>query len=75
MKLDEIQKLCDGATPGPWKPGHTYDHQRNAAFIAASRTLIPKLLAVAKAAQDYRDGSYDVSFMRLWDALDALEAE
>ncbi len=82
MKLDELQKLCDEATPGPWQFRHygepafndpdetgfnwwvqnsdkqqirICDHENtnhmNGKFIAASRTLLPKLLKVAKAAK------------------------
>lgn len=89
MKLEEIRKLCDEPTPGPWKwlyssqglfasPGYVL-HQGNLGkggivlegsgsennygvicsakdreFIAASRNLMPKLLAIAEAVQVYR---------------------
>lgn len=77
MKLDEIERLCLEATPGPWKIwgmdvlcdpignsdlndgkliAKTFDPYRgertyNTHFIAASRTLMPKLLEVAKQAK------------------------
>lgn len=75
MNLEEIEKLCEEATKGPWTVnktrkiiaseidnGHTianlyqsdfviWQAEINAKFIAASRTLMPKLLAVAKAAK------------------------
>ena len=79
MKLEEIKKLCDEATPGPWvrhetysdvwflgekimgnnktivyqNDGHNAGKEEDIKFIAASRTLIPKLLAVAEAAKKY----------------------
>lgn len=77
MKLEEIKKLIEAATPGPWhsdyaRPdGYVTDQKvvraskpvnattdvlavcnpcaPNDAFIAASRTLMPKLLKVAEA--------------------------
>lgn len=81
MKLEEIEKLCDQATPGPWTEqtsrkymdfgcyesipgvigwsthvGYCRDKEvkqvdADSKFIAASRELMPKLLAVAKAAR------------------------
>jgi len=77
MKLEDIQKLCDEATPGPWtydeviNPSITYERKdaviheisdpgnyiylEDAKFIAASRELLPKLLAVVKAAKNLQD--------------------
>lgn len=73
MKLEDIRKLCDAATPGPWLESYGYDGggyprafcpaceadssgesqaEKDAAFIAAARTLVPKLVAVAEAAKD-----------------------
>lgn len=77
MKLEEIEKLCNAASPGPWEyvysifAGYSIlageggriatmdsvvayrDNTKiNGEFIVASRELIPKLLAVAKAAKD-----------------------
>ena len=82
MKLDEIRKLIDAATPGPWvvyqeKVGDLrhvqakfdpenddsfpaldcYPH--DAAFIAASRTLLPRLLAVAQMVEEFANGKLD----------------
>ena len=75
MKLDEIEKLIEAASPGPWeyigRDGGALNcvdvwrsgrvtvertqsdpvDRANAAFIAASRTLMPKLLKVAAAAK------------------------
>lgn len=79
MKLPDIRKLCDEATPGPWvaggadewislfaKPNRqsecvvariqnrvsrkpiSDEDWANADFIAASRTLLPRLLKVAE---------------------------
>lgn len=73
MKLDDLKRIVEAATPGPWRTHepipHTYSQQiltydggilaettcygkmrDDAAFIAASRTLLPKLLAVADLA-------------------------
>ena len=73
MKLDDIEKLIEAATPGPWQhrdncevmttemlrhcvascgPKRDFSFGNssstaNAAFIAASRTLMPKLLKLA----------------------------
>lgn len=105
MKLEEIRKLIDAATPGPWVR-HTrlcggYSYQvlnatggillettsyggmsEDAALIAASRTLLPKLLAVAEAAQSVCEPSLWVEGeistrlrKRLTYALAALEAD
>ncbi len=109
MKLEEIEKLCEEATPGPWK----YDYgnwqvegprpRRRAIcnlnglddvegnpvnlniadteFIAASRELIPKLIAVAKAAEivckdhDLRCEDSNSTLCALHDALVTLESE
>ena len=77
MKLDEIEKLIEAASPGPWEhrdncevmttemlrhcvascgPKRDFSFgnsssMANAAFIAASRTLMPKLLKVSAAAK------------------------
>jgi hypothetical protein len=94
MKLDELQRLCDQATPGPWDgntlrgiidlqyapAGHCtgmtwLSHDAN--FIAAARTALPKLIAVAKAAKliayprGFRDGNVPDDLHR---SLAALEA-
>lgn len=69
MKLEDIKKLIDAATPGPWVAYQELQRSwyiedkcatatildsamsgSDAAFIAASRTLMPKLLAVAEEA-------------------------
>lgn len=44
VDLDALRKLADAASPGPWEVGVTYNHQRNAPFIAAARTAVPALL-------------------------------
>lgn len=80
MKLEEIQKLCDEATPGPWRWDYTgssdywltsnderidglwdrHDfNEHNRQFIAASRDLLPKLLAVAWAAKRFIEVDYE----------------
>lgn len=66
MKLDEIQKLLDEATPGDWyvkddkrrymvvgnTSWHTHVHAEDARLIAAAPTLIRKLLKVACVAKE-----------------------
>jgi hypothetical protein len=53
LDLDELQRLCDAATPGPWdvedgvvlrKVGDVI-FVEDAAFIAAARDALPKLIA------------------------------
>ena len=71
MKLEDLKRLCEEATPGPWgltSPGsyivicpvvYSYrdddnPYARNGAdraFIAAARTMLPRLIAVAEAAR------------------------
>lgn len=76
VTLDELQKLCDEAMPGPWEARRTpdgvdYIHipaavsasmnvlERlvrdqgacNMRFACVARTYMPKLIAVARAAQ------------------------
>lgn len=76
MKIEDIEKLCAEATPGPWIEDVSIYHlaieakngkyicgrdgddvedyngkDSDTQFVAASRDLIPKLLAVAKAAR------------------------
>lgn len=71
MKLEDIKKLCDEATPGPWvavdggidfllggderpvpliRDPMLIAKNTNLQFIAMARTVLPKLLAVAEAA-------------------------
>lgn len=76
MKLEEIEKLCEEATTGPWyvflpageedSPAHLTGPRQftefrfglsDAKFIAASRELIPKLLAVVKAVEKMKKES------------------
>lgn len=98
MKLEEIEKFCEEATPGPWEWSYYCLHngrlripilhrnknskwpisKNNLEFIAASRTLMPQLLKVAKAAdvclksKIHFDSAYD---NLLQYALDELENE
>lgn len=90
MTLDELQKLCDEATAGPWEKlclfgsrdlptsisdgkGMTIEigefsefKHADLDFIAAARTYMPKLIAVARAAKKIRDSDKDTSdLMRL----------
>jgi hypothetical protein len=107
VKLKEIRKLIEAATPGDWSPEnfgpflddgeleafcafgpqHDLDEdgeteqaeakaKADAAFIAASRTLMPKLLAVAEAAEGWRRLNLTSEPNRAIDAaLAALEAD
>lgn len=108
MKLEDLKRLCDEATPGPWadisnnrdidamviwstgpedelKHYATYQECTNAdaAFIAAARTYLPKLIAAAEAAKKFRNSDpahvYSTEYYdareELDDALAALEAE
>ena len=76
MKLDEIEKLIEAASPGPWeyigRDGGALNcvdvwrsgrvtvertqsdpvDRANAAFIAASRELVPRLLKIAQLVKD-----------------------
>ncbi len=113
MKLEEIQKLIEASTPGPWKydwgnwevegprpdryaicgmtpddraPGfhgqkpNPVDSPADGEFIAASRTLLPKLLKVARAAKAVVikdaaefDGVTNPAMSALYDAVAKLE--
>lgn len=100
MKLEEIEKLCEEATSGPWtwyyyknlayiespneiiiNPGfnitemeeYGISEDKDALFIAASRELIPKLLAVAKAVQYHVENRIVDPDDRLKKALKDLE--
>lgn len=75
MTLEEIRKLCDEATPGPWQTVNSIASYGEK--IAASRTLIPKLLAVAEAAKEalFLADPMEHSSAKLYRALAALEAE
>lgn len=85
MTLEELAKLCEGATPGPWIIGEAGDtiewdsedgefgffacDFKQAPFIAASRTYLPLLIKVAEAAKNTA-GARDVELL---EALAALE--
>lgn len=97
MKFEDIRKLIDEASEGPWKSDHVYvkfpcykspsgwdsgalqiDNcdglcVPTARFIAASRELMPKLLAVAEAARDHMECGADRTDS-LRKAISALEA-
>jgi hypothetical protein len=65
-RLDELEALAEAATPGPWDApsreaeyfadtiimlADTYEnYQNNCAFIAASRTAVPQLVAALREA-------------------------
>lgn len=101
MKLEEIEKLCEEATPGDFHCddiGNIYtarnvkigdvlggiDSFGNARLLAASRTLMPKLVKVVRAAKSLSDcmcefsdypGAWGVHIDALDRALAELEAE
>lgn len=91
LKLEDLKRLCDEATPGPWpnngKPWQVDHltgfadlgpvHVNDCAFIAAARTYMPKLLAVAEAAKAHLWSQDHMIFNddQLREALAALEAE
>ena len=50
-RLEEIRSRAEAATPGPWEIGVTYNHGRNATFIAHAREDIPYLLAEVERLQ------------------------
>jgi hypothetical protein len=108
MKLEEIRKLIEATTPGPWRfdngnddvegggwnrwtvcdisrgerlgvnhadgePNlNPTDFRDDGEFIAASRTLMPKLLAVAVAAK-IRNPLGDDEYYKMADAVKALD--
>lgn len=76
MKLEDLKKLCDEATPGPWgsrmnpwtyrgtvdaKGEHVASTTRfeDGDFMAAAREALPKLIAVAEAADAMREELLD----------------
>lgn len=104
MKLQDLKKLADEATPGPWEAKANSDNSglgrvdnwgkdrpgawpyeycpgpfKDAAFIAAARTYLPKLIAVAEAAAKLEPHSGTLEMARRWTAFEktiiALEAE
>lgn len=110
MKLEEIRKLIDAATPGPWticprdvyffpndseqpqldhehimaykgdflgadvvgpvEPGRSAFLVHDAYFIAASRTLMPKLVALLEEARSFYEKEG-----QLFESLEKMEAE
>jgi hypothetical protein len=95
MKLEELKKLCDEATIGPWTwrseglvnkyideglviPkadawGDRWVEPKDKAFIAAARTYLPRLIAVAEAATNLKRNA-PMGVPELIAALAALEA-
>lgn len=75
MKLPDIRALIEAATPGPWVKSNELGSdsigpvsgnyagadasEEDIRFILASRDLLPKLLAVAEAAEARRDQECD----------------
>lgn len=57
MKLEDLKKLCDEATPAHKPLNHSgiaLDvRDADMAFIEAARTMLPKLIAVAEAAHSF----------------------
>lgn len=112
MTIEEIEKLCNKATPGPWyydsgnmqveshrtdlyrlpivdiasiserrewaeehEIKDSWDRDDDGDFIAAARILMPKLLAVAKAAKNDRARGGFNMLMETGKALEELEKE
>lgn len=109
MKLEDLKKLSEKTTPGPWyvetptgfirsrtekrKPNgmvsgtaivaigqFNTEIQPDDAFIAAARTMLPRLIAVAEAAMDYQDeinetDASNENYERMRTALASLEAD
>ena len=101
MKLEDLKKLCDEATSGPWSyresgscggtvyrisPSFTDSGSMahaDAAFIAAARTYMPKLIAVVEAAKSLAwhygncdcEGGEPCGHCGIIAALDALEKQ
>lgn len=63
-ELKAIEARANAATPGPWMKGVTYDHGRNAEFIAASRTDVPALAAEVRRLKEE-----NASMGKDWDML------
>ncbi len=82
MTLDELQKICDEATPWPRPLNHSgicLDvNDADLSFIDAARACLPRLVAVAKAAKeaterlDSADNGWVLDDVR--DALASLES-
>jgi hypothetical protein len=58
LKLEEMKRITDCASPGPWRSeawqeDRHYSDQEEAdeAFIAMARSAMPKLIAVAEEAK------------------------
>ena len=64
-RLEELRKLCDAATRGPWDFSPASDEWKangkaNANFCRASRTAVPELIdEVAKLRDDYLRADYE----------------
>ena len=66
MKLDDLQKLCDAASPGPWQPWDCrlgkdgdYDVSEDSFFVAAARTAMPELIAEVRRLREALQKIYD----------------
>ena len=83
LDLDALKRLCEQATPGPWKPDGLEDFVSvDADFICAARTALPQLIAkverlqkVAEAAYHWLQSNEGRHYDGGWDGLNAaLEA-
>lgn len=87
MSLDEIEKLCEALTTGEWafKPMSRMvvnetgkliaevEKPEDGVFLANAKTLIPKLLEVAKVAKTViKADKYEI-WKELEEALEELE--
>ncbi len=64
---DQCLERAEKATKGPWKAGHSYHFEKNAEFIAHSRTDVPELARRLKKACDLlgalKCGHYDTEWL------------
>lgn len=69
IDLDELEKLCNAATPGPFCLNHFAD----ARFLAACRTAVPELIAEVRRLKDLLEVRTN-SWINTTDALSEADA-
>lgn len=89
MTLDELQKLCDEATPGPWVYKKPWDaglfsgdtmivggdpNHEDVKFIAAAREWMHKLIDAVNAAKNLRDWEKTENYREIEKWQDNLDA-
>ena len=90
MKLEDLEKICDEATPGPWESygsqirrpvddGFNFvgriNFHHDAKFVSSSRELMRRLLIVAKAAKELISRCQCCNPDELLKALEELESQ